>query len=104
MVEGDPGIAALLDAARADFSRALPAKVAAFDALLEDGAFADAKRAAHKLRGSAGMFGFAALGRIAGAIDDLMTEAAPDASTRARVDALAADLRAEAARAERDGR
>ncbi|HEY4016095.1 MAG TPA: Hpt domain-containing protein [Polyangiaceae bacterium] len=99
MVEGDPGIAALLDAARVDFARGLPAKVAAVEAHVADGAFADAKRAAHKLRGSAGMFGYTNLGRIAGEIDDLMNEATgvDGEAGRARLHALVAQLGAEAA-------
>ena len=104
MVEGDPGIAALLGAARADFTRSLPAKVAAVDEHLASGAFADAKRAAHRLRGSSGMFGYARLGEIAGEIDDLMNEAAgaSDDAARARVDALVVQLQAEAARLVRE--
>jgi HPt (histidine-containing phosphotransfer) domain-containing protein len=105
MVEGDPGIAALLGAARADFTRSLPDKAAAVERHLAAGAFADAKRSAHKLRGSAGMFGYAALGEIAGEIDDLMNDetGASDDASRARLAALVARLRAEAARVAGEG-
>jgi HPt (histidine-containing phosphotransfer) domain-containing protein len=103
MVEGDPGIAALLGAARADFTRSLPAKAAAVEEHLAGGAFADAKRAAHKLRGSSGMFGYARLGEIAGEIDDLMNDGGVgDVAARTRVDALVAQLRAEVARLVRE--
>src|SRR5260221_473676 len=103
MVEGDPGIAALLGAARADFTRSLPAKVAAVEEHLASGAFADAKRAAHKLRGSSGMFGYARLGEIAGEIDDLMNDGAVgDVAARARAGVLVAQLQAEAARLVRE--
>jgi HPt (histidine-containing phosphotransfer) domain-containing protein len=104
MVEGDPGIAALLDAARVDFARSLPGKAAAVEAHFAAGAFADGKRAAHKLRGSAGMFGYAALGQIAGQIDELMNgdTGATGAAARARVSALLSELRAEADRVERE--
>jgi HPt (histidine-containing phosphotransfer) domain-containing protein len=106
MVEGDPGIAALLEAARADFARSLPAKVGAVEAHFAEGAFADAKRAVHKLRGSAGMFGYGALGQIAGQIDDLMHEAhgAGEGAPSARLQELVSELKAEAARVEGQGR
>ena len=70
----DPAIAALLAEARREYAAALPEKVADLRAVLDRKAWADARRAAHKLRGSAGTYGFVVLSEAAGALEDLLLE------------------------------
>jgi HPt (histidine-containing phosphotransfer) domain-containing protein len=97
---GDPAIEALISAARADFARGLVAKAAALEAFVAGEAWDDAKRAAHKLRGSAGVYGFAAIGAAAAVMDDLLSSAAraPDAAERATIREALCELRREAER------
>jgi len=104
MAESDPAITALVEEARADFARSLRAKAATLEDLVARGAWVDARRASHKLRGSAGVYGFAALGAAAAALDDLMSGAgeAPDAAALAQIGDTLRHLRAEAERASRD--
>ncbi len=84
----DPSIDALLAAARAQFAAELPAKAAKVEALVALGAWDEARRAAHRLRGSAGTYGFVELGASAGAVEDLLLESAgvPDGDGRARLE------------------
>jgi len=100
---GDPAIDALIAAARADFARGLVPKAAAIEALVGRGAWDDARRAAHKLRGSAGVYGFAAIGAAAAALDDVLCGAdqTPDATELAYVHEKLRELRAEAEHASR---
>ncbi len=95
---GGPAIQALIAAARAEFTQSLVAKAAAIHALVDRGAWEEARRAAHRLRGSAGVYGFAALGVAAAAIDDLIALAngAPGAEVQAQVAARLDELRTEA--------
>jgi HPt (histidine-containing phosphotransfer) domain-containing protein len=94
----DPSIDALLEGVRTQFAGSLPDKAANIGALLARGAWAEARRAAHKLRGSAGSYGFAEIGAVAGAIEDLLLEPGePDAAARARLEHLAHDLAGRAA-------
>jgi HPt (histidine-containing phosphotransfer) domain-containing protein len=95
---GDPAIDALIAAARADFACGLMAKVAALEDLVSRGAWDDARRAAHKLRGSAGVYGFAGVGASAAALDDLLssTDQALAATECAYVLETIGELRAEA--------
>jgi HPt (histidine-containing phosphotransfer) domain-containing protein len=94
----DPSIEAALAAVRAQFAEALPEKAANVGALLARGAWEDARRAAHRLRGSAGTYGFAPLGAVAAAIEELLIAepAGPGEETRGRLERLAGDLQAQA--------
>jgi HPt (histidine-containing phosphotransfer) domain-containing protein len=97
----DPAVVALLEAARAEFARSLPGKAADLAALVAAGSWEEARRAAHKLRGSSGTHGFAALSAAAADVEDTLIEAKglPGEAARARIDARLAEARAEAARA-----
>jgi HPt (histidine-containing phosphotransfer) domain-containing protein len=90
---------ALIAAARAEFARTLVPKAAALEALVGRGLWEEARRAAHKLRGSAGVYGFAGVGAAAAALDDILcsrAEETPDASEQALVGEKVRELRAEA--------
>jgi HPt (histidine-containing phosphotransfer) domain-containing protein len=97
----DPSMDALMAAVRAQFAANLPAKAADIAAHLSRGAWSDARRAAHRLRGSAGTYGFAAVGAVAGAMEEMLLAQTgdPAADTRARLEASARDLAEQAARA-----
>jgi HPt (histidine-containing phosphotransfer) domain-containing protein len=101
---GDPAINALIAAARTEYAQSLVAKAASLEALVSRGAWNDARRAAHKLRGSAGVHGFALLGDAAAALEDLLLEVSgtPAATARARIDEKLSAVRAEAERAGRE--
>lgn len=90
----DPSIEAALAAVQAQFASALPAKAAHLEGLLARGEWDEARRAAHRLRGSAGTYGFSALGAAAGEIEELLlaAPAGPDEETRAKLDVHARDL------------
>jgi HPt (histidine-containing phosphotransfer) domain-containing protein len=93
----DPAIEAALAAVRGQFAAALPEKAASIGASLARGAWDDARRAAHRLRGSAGTYGFAPLGATAAAIEELLlAEPVPPEETRQRLERLARDLVAQA--------
>jgi HPt (histidine-containing phosphotransfer) domain-containing protein len=66
---------ALLAAARAEYASRLPSKLAAIEELAARGAWDEARRAAHKLRGSAATYGFAAVGDAAATLEKLTAEA-----------------------------
>ena len=87
MAEARPSVDVLLAVARADFACRLPAKTAEIEKLVSASAWEEARRAAHKLRGSAATYGFPALGEAAAAIEDALLAAggAPDAQVFARV-------------------
>jgi HPt (histidine-containing phosphotransfer) domain-containing protein len=72
----DPAIAKLLAEARLQFAASVPAKVADLRALMERGAWEDARRAAHKLRGSTGTYGLPDLSVVLGEIEDHLIEVA----------------------------
>jgi HPt (histidine-containing phosphotransfer) domain-containing protein len=80
----DPAIAALLAEARRHYAASLPEKVAELRALLDRQAWSEARRAAHKLRGSAGTYGFVALSDAAGAVEDLLIESSAGLDVDAR--------------------
>jgi HPt (histidine-containing phosphotransfer) domain-containing protein len=103
MDAGDPSsIDALLAAAHSQFAASLPAKVASIEESLAGGAWEDVRRAAHRLRGSAGTYGFAALAAAAAAIEDALLEVTePPADVRARIAEHLAAARAEADHAAR---
>ena len=77
---GDPSVDALLAQVRAQFTASLPAKVIALEQLIARGAWEEARRAAHKLRGSSSTYGHLAVGAAAGAIEEALITAsdAPD--------------------------
>jgi HPt (histidine-containing phosphotransfer) domain-containing protein len=106
MDAGDPSIDALLAAAGVEFAEALPAKVTALAGLIAGAAWKDARRAAHKLRGSAATYGHAELGASAGAIEEALLEAgdAPSTESRQRIDRHLVSAQAQAARAAREAR
>jgi HPt (histidine-containing phosphotransfer) domain-containing protein len=105
MDAGDRSIDALLAAAGAEFAEALPAKVAALAGLIAGGAWKDARREAHKLRGSAATYGHAELGALAGAIEELIEAGdTPCEESRQRIDRHLVTAHAEAARALREAR
>jgi HPt (histidine-containing phosphotransfer) domain-containing protein len=97
----DPAIDALLAAARVQFTTSLPAKASALQRHVEQREWDEARRAAHKLRGSGATYGFAALGEAAAAIEELLLEVdgVPGADARARLEPLLARVCAEAERA-----
>jgi HPt (histidine-containing phosphotransfer) domain-containing protein len=69
---------ALLAEARADYASRLPEKLASLEALAARGAWDEARRAAHKLRGSAATYGFVAIGEAAATLEELLREASSD--------------------------
>src|SRR5258707_12717905 len=75
---GERSINALIDAARAAFARGVLAKARTLEAHAKSGAWADARREAHKLHGSAGVYGFAELGVAAARLEDLFASVEDD--------------------------
>jgi HPt (histidine-containing phosphotransfer) domain-containing protein len=105
MSAGDPpSIDALLAAAHRQFAGSLPAKVMAIEEHIAREAWEDARRAAHKLRGSAATYGFAALAASAAAIEEALIDAGErvGSDVRARIDGHLVEARAEAERAARE--
>jgi HPt (histidine-containing phosphotransfer) domain-containing protein len=100
----EPSTLALIRAAHAEFRLGLVAKSAALDGWVSRAAWDDARRAAHKLRGSAGVYGCAALGAIAGELEEALIGSGsdPDAAAVSRIRALLADLHTEAERASQE--
>lgn len=98
---GDPSIEALLAAARAQFAAGLPSRIEALDGFVASGQWEDARRAAHKLRGAAATYGYAALGESAAAIEQFLLDAEdrPGDDARARLAEMLSASRIEAARA-----
>jgi HPt (histidine-containing phosphotransfer) domain-containing protein len=90
----DPSIDAVIEAVRTEFAGSLPAKAAKIGALVARGAWEEARRAAHRLRGSAGTYGFTEVGAAAAAIEELLLaqRGDPDVAGRARLEQLARDL------------
>ena len=86
--------------ARAEFAGRLGGKVDDLDRLFASGAWGDLRVASHKLRGSAGTYGFVELGELAGKVEDLLLEVScrPDPATRDRVRATLVEARAEVRR------
>jgi len=97
----DPSIARLLVEARLQFASSLPAKTAELEALLAREAWDELRRAAHKLRGSSGTYGFAEVSAAAGAIEEALLAAslAPGAEARKLLAEQARRASVEAARA-----
>jgi HPt (histidine-containing phosphotransfer) domain-containing protein len=84
---GDPSVDALLAQVRAQFTASLPSKVVALEQLVARGQWQEARRAAHKLRGSASTYGHIAVGAAAGAIEEtlLASSDSPDDDARAGI-------------------
>lgn len=101
-----PSVDDLLAAARADFAARLPAKVEDLLHQASRDGWQGVRLGAHKLRGSAATYGFAALGATAAAIEECLLACAcsPDAPTRDRIQAALREAHAEAARAALEGR
>src|SRR5271165_2383707 len=94
----DPAISALLAEARKQFATGLPAKVGELESLLAAGSWDDARRAAHKLRGSSGTYGFAALSTAAAGIEDTLLDAGglPGEPALSKIRELAREARSQA--------
>lgn len=102
MVEqGDPDLDALIREARVEFARRLPAKATELGEMIARGDWTEARRAAHKLCGSAGVYGFEAVGIVAGAIEDVLivSEGHPGPEARATIREKLDSIRVEAERA-----
>jgi HPt (histidine-containing phosphotransfer) domain-containing protein len=101
MDAADPSsIDALLAAAQSQFAAGLPARVSAVEECVARGAWDDARRAAHKLRGSSATYGFAALAAAAAAIEDALLDVVePTDELRALLAGHLVEARAEAERA-----
>jgi HPt (histidine-containing phosphotransfer) domain-containing protein len=98
----DPGgVQALLAEARTQFAASLPAKASEVASLVARASWEAARRAAHRLRGSAGSYGFAEVGAACGAIEEALVAAsnAPDEPARAALARLARTACDEAERA-----
>jgi HPt (histidine-containing phosphotransfer) domain-containing protein len=102
----DSTVEQMLAEARAHFAASLPAKAVALEEQLARGAWEEARRSAHKLRGSAGTYGFAVLGAAAGEVEEALIAAGsqPDAVAAARIGEMARQARAEAERVANGGR
>jgi HPt (histidine-containing phosphotransfer) domain-containing protein len=92
---------ALLAAARAQYASRLPSKLAAIEELAGRGAWDEARREAHKLRGSAATYGFATVGRAAAVLEQLAADASsqPPAGTPGALDEALQRARIEVERA-----
>jgi len=98
---GNPSVDELLAQVRAQFTASLPSKVDALDQLVADGAWAEARRAAHKLRGSASTYGHVTVGAAAAAVEEALIEAAdrPDEGVRSAIAGFLAEARRAASEA-----
>lgn len=96
----DPALIALLAEARAQFATTLPAKIADLRSLLEGEAWEELRRAAHKLRGSTGTYGFMELSAATGDVEDALLEAGgpPGPEVKERVQRRVRDATLEAER------
>jgi HPt (histidine-containing phosphotransfer) domain-containing protein len=92
---------ALVAAAQAEYASRLPDKLAALRGFIGQRAWREARRAAHKLRGSAGVYGFAAVGDAAGALEDLLETSDDELPDEGSVGAVLATLALEIAGAAR---
>jgi HPt (histidine-containing phosphotransfer) domain-containing protein len=101
MTEARDEIETLLAAARADFASRLDDKVRELQDLASRGAWAEARRAAHKLRGSAATYGFAKIGVAAATMEDILIDAAtsPNDEAKTRFASALAEARTESERA-----
>jgi HPt (histidine-containing phosphotransfer) domain-containing protein len=86
--DGDESVGSALLAVRAEYAAELPALLATLAALVEEAAARPeaappARLAAHRLRGTAGSYGFAAVGEAAGRIEDALDEGLTGPALRA---------------------
>jgi HPt (histidine-containing phosphotransfer) domain-containing protein len=91
----------LLAAARADFASRLDDKVRELHDLASRGAWAEARRAAHKLRGSAATYGFPKVGAAAATMEEILIDAStpPTDEAQTRFASALAEARIESERA-----
>jgi HPt (histidine-containing phosphotransfer) domain-containing protein len=71
----DPAIVALLAEARRGFAASVPVKVAELQVLLDRASWDELRRAAHKLRGSTGTYGFLELSAATAEVEEALLEA-----------------------------
>lgn len=90
-------VEAVMAAGRLDYVSRLRDKLADLERLAATEKWSELRRAAHKLRGSAGVFGFESLGVAAGRLEDRLAEAplmlGPD--ERSEIDRALSGLRDE---------
>jgi HPt (histidine-containing phosphotransfer) domain-containing protein len=105
MTEARDELKTLLAAAREEFALRLEDKVRELQELSDRGAWIEARRAAHKLRGSAGTYGFAKISAAAAVMEEVLIEAepSPDEDARNRFAAALATARLELEAATREG-
>jgi HPt (histidine-containing phosphotransfer) domain-containing protein len=98
MMGQGPSVDDVLAIARAEFASRLPGKVDELARLHSSRAWKELRVAAHKLRGSAATYGFAALGTLAAEIEEILLASAcapdPPACERIRVTLGGAGLEA----------
>jgi HPt (histidine-containing phosphotransfer) domain-containing protein len=94
--DGKASIDALLAAARADYAGRILSKIAEISSFVARSEWHEARRSAHKLRGSAATYGFTELGLAAGRVEDLLLAAdgSPDEPMRARIHGFLVDAEA----------
>jgi HPt (histidine-containing phosphotransfer) domain-containing protein len=100
----DSGVDADIQAARAEFARRLVIKAAHLEALVARSDWVEVRRAAHKLCGSAGVYGFGTLGVIASAIEEVLraSESGPDSAAQREIRIKLDEMRIEAERASQE--
>jgi HPt (histidine-containing phosphotransfer) domain-containing protein len=105
MTDVGEGLETLLAAARADFLTRLEPKVGELEELSARGAWAEVRRAAHRLRGSAATYGFASVGVAAAAMEDLLIEvdSSPGDEAKKRFASLLGTARTEVERLVKEG-
>jgi HPt (histidine-containing phosphotransfer) domain-containing protein len=98
MTEADDELELLLAAARAEFASRLDSKLCELQELSTRGDWAGARRAAHRLRGSAGTYGFPKIGAAAGVMEDILIDAdlSPNDEAKSRFALAVAAARVEA--------
>jgi HPt (histidine-containing phosphotransfer) domain-containing protein len=84
MTNREATIEELMAAARADFASRLGAKLGELRAFSSQAKWSDARRAAHRLRGSAATYGFPAIGAAAGAMEDALKSSGESPDEEAR--------------------
>ncbi len=79
----------------ADYRRRLPGRMAELEAQAARGAWRDLCRAVHKLRGSAAVYGFAEVSRVAAEIEETLiaVDEDPGAEARGQLAGLLVELR-----------
>jgi HPt (histidine-containing phosphotransfer) domain-containing protein len=104
--QGDPLVDADILAARAEFAHRLVTKTADLEALVVREEWDEVRRAAHKLCGSSGIYGFGVLSRVAAAIEEILcaSKNAPDAPAQQEIREKLDEMRIEAARVSQEKR